>query len=215
MSESPTETAILKILDWAYDKATEGFPCFDSANDLAKDYLKGDRTLAEKVNSLIQWQNMKAGTTGFVTGLGGLITLPVAVPANISVVLLVQVRMIAAIAIMGGHDVKDDRVRTLVYVCLAGNTAKEVLSKVGVDIANKLALGAIKSIPGKTLTAINQAVGFRLVTKFGEKGVVNMGKAIPLLGAVVGATFEVVATNAIGNVARDLFCREEPQSEKG
>ena len=215
MSESLTETAILKILDWAYDKATEGFLHFDSANDLAQDYLKGDRTLAEKVNSLIKWQNMKAGTTGFVTGLGGLITLPVAVPANISVVLLVQVRMIAAIAIMGGHDVKDDRVRTLVYVCLAGNTAKEVLSKVGADFANKIALVAIKGIPGKTLTAINKAVGFRLVTKFGEKGVVNMGKAIPLLGAVVGATFEVVATKTIGNVARDLFCREEPQTEKG
>ena len=215
MSESTTETAILKVLDWAYDKATEGFPHFDSANDLAQDYLKGEGTLSEKVNSLINWQNTKAGVAGFVTGLPGWIMLPVTVPANISVVLLVQVRMIAAIAVMGGHDVKDDRVRTLVYLCLAGNGAKEILSKASVDLANKLALGAIKSIPGKTLTAINQAVGFRLVTKFGEKGVVNMGKAIPLLGAVVGATFEVVATNAIGNVARDLFCRAEPQSEEG
>ena len=120
MSESSTETAILKILDWAYGTATQGVLGFDSANDLAEDYLKGDGTLSEKVNSLIQWQYKKAGTAGFLAGLGGLIALPVMVPANISVVLLVQVRMIAAIAIMGGHDVKDDRVRTLVYLCLAG-----------------------------------------------------------------------------------------------
>ena len=170
MSESSTETAILKILDWAYGTATQGVLGFDSANDLAEDYLKGDGTLSEKVNSLIQWQNMKAGTAGFLAGLGGLIALPVMVPANISVVLLVQVRMIAAIAIMGGHDVKDDRVRTLVYLCLAGNAGKEILSKMGVDLATKLARGAIQSIPSKTLTAINKAVGFRLVTKFGEKG---------------------------------------------
>ncbi len=87
--------------DWAYYKATQGFLGFDSANDLAEDYLKGDGTLCEKVNSPIQWQNMKASTAGFLAGLGGLIALPVMVPANISVVLLAQVRMIAAIAIMG------------------------------------------------------------------------------------------------------------------
>ena len=53
------------------------------------------------------------------------------------------------------------------------------------------------------------------MTKFGEKGVLNMGRAIPLLGGVVGATFEVVATNAVGNVARDVFCAEDAKSGKG
>ena len=85
----------------------------------------------------------------------------------------------------------------------------------GVDLTTRLARSAIQSISGKTLTAINQAVGFRLVTKFGDKGVLNMGRAIPLLGGVVGATFEVVATNAVGNVARDVFCAEDAKSGKG
>ena len=139
MPESSTETALLRILDWAYGKATDGLPGFGSANDLAEDYLMRDGTLSENVNALIRWQNTKAGTSGFLTGLGGLITLPVTVPANISVVLLVQVRMIAAIAIMGGYDVKDDRVRTLVYMCLAGNAAKEIMSKMGIDLTTRLA----------------------------------------------------------------------------
>ena len=108
--------------------------------------------------------------------------MPVAVPANISVVLFVQVRMIAAIAIMGGYDVNDDRVKSLVYACMAGNAAKGYLREVGIDVTRKLALSAIRSIPGKTLTAINQKVGFRLLTKFGEKGVVNLGKFVPLAG---------------------------------
>ena len=101
------------------------------------------------------------------------------------------------------------------YVCLAGNAAKEILSKMGIDLTTRLARSAIQSISSKTLTAINQAVGFRLVTKFGQKGVLNMGRAIPLLGGVVGATFEVVSTNAIGNVAREVFCAEEAESGKG
>ena len=213
MSDSWTEKTILKALDWAYEQAIDGPPGLDSAGDLVEDYLDQDGTLVEKVNSLIRWQNTKAGTTGFVTGLGGLITLPVAVPANISVVLFVQVRMIAAIAIMGGYDVKDDRVKTLVYACMAGNAGKEIVSRMGIDLTNRLARSAIQRISGTTLTAINQKVGFRLVTKFGEKGVVNFGRAVPLLGGLVGATFEVVSTNAIGNVARDVFCGDGTQMD--
>ena len=45
---------------------------------------------------------------------------------------------------------------------------------------------AIKKIPGKALVAINQRIGYRLITKFGEKGIINLGKAIPLIGGVVG-----------------------------
>ena len=209
MADSVSEKTILKALDWAYEKAIEGMPGVESARDLAEDYMGGEATLKEQVNSLIRWQNTKAATTGFVTNLGGLITMPVAIPANISIVLLIQVRMIAAIAIMSGYDVSDDRVKSLAYACMAGNAAKEILRDTGIKFTEKLALGAIKHIPGKTLTVINQKVGFRLLTKFGEKGVVNIGKALPLVGAIIGATFEAVSTNAVGNVARDIFCPTE------
>ena len=205
MTTNWTEDVILKVLDWSYEVALEGLPGVDSAWDLAKDYMNEEVSSVDQVNSLIRWQNTKAATTGFVTGLGGLITLPVAVPANISVVLLVQVRMIAAIAIMGKHDVKDDRVKTLVYACLAGNAATEILREVGVQLTEKLAITAIKSITRETLVAINRGVGFRLLTKFGEKGLINLGKAVPLVGGVVSATLEAVSTNAIGNVAKNAF----------
>ena len=200
-----TQNAILRILDWAYENALEGPTGIDSAYELARDYQKGDASPLEQVNSLIRWQNTKAATSGFVTGVGGLITLPVAVPANISSVLFVQVRMIAAIAVMGGHDVHEDRVKTLVYVCLAGNAAKEIVRRTGIEVGRKLTVSAIKSITRETLVAINRAVGFRLLTKFGKKGVINLGKAVPIVGGVIGATLDAVSTNAVGNVARDTF----------
>ena len=215
MSDSRMQRAVLELMEWAYGKAIDGLPALASADKLAEDYLKQDGTLQENVNSLIRWQNAKAGTSGFITGLGGWVTLPVAVPANVSVVLLLQIRMIAAIAIMGGHDVNDDRVKTLVYLCLVGNAGKQILKRMGIDLTTRLACSAIQSIPGKALTAINQAVGFRLVTKFGEKGMINMGKAVPLVGGVVGATFEVVSTNAIGKVAREIFCEEGESVREG
>jgi hypothetical protein len=44
-----------------------------------------------------------------------------------------------------------------------------------------------------------------LLAKTGGQGVVNLGKAVPLMGGVIGGTFDVAMTNIIGNVARDVF----------
>lgn len=210
-SKSLTETTIMGALDWAYDKAVNGVPGLDSAQELAESYMNASGTRMEQVNQLIRWQNAKAGTSGFLTGLGGFIVMPITIPANLASVFYVQVRMIAAIAHMGGLDLKTDQVRTLVYTCVAGNAVKDVLKDVGIQIGKKLSQSAIKSISGKTITAINQRVGFRLLTKFGEKGVINLGKGIPLIGGIVGAAFDSVATNTVGNVARDLFIGNEAE----
>lgn len=195
----------MQALDWAYEKAVNGVPGLDSASELAESYMSKGGSLLEQSNSLIRWQNTKAGTSGFLTGLGGIITMPVTIPANITSVLYVQIRMIAAIAYIGGHDLNDDRVKSLVYACLAGNAAKDILKDIGIVVGTKLTTNAIKNISGKTIIAINQKVGFRLLTKFGEKGAINLGKAIPLVGGIIGATFDSIGTNVVGNIARDTF----------
>jgi len=200
-----TQESIKDALDWAYEKSINGVAGLDSAVELAEGYKDNKDPAYEQANSLIRWQNTKAATSGFVTGLGGIITLPVAIPANIASVLFVQVRMIAAIAHLGGYDVKNDKVKTLVYACLVANSAKDILKDVGVAVGNKLALNAVKAISGKTLIEINKRVGFKLFTKFGEKGIINLGKAVPLLGGLIGGSFDAYTTNTIGNVARDTF----------
>ena len=63
----------------------------------------------------------------FLTGLGGIITLPIAIPANITSVIYVQMRMVAFIAHMRGFDLKDDQVRTLVYIELTGQAVSDIL----------------------------------------------------------------------------------------
>lgn len=206
MAEKLSEGKIMQALNWAYDKALDGsIPGTDSAYEMAENYLKGEGDLTEKVNSLIRWQNTKSVTTGFVSGLGGIITMPVAIPASIATVIYVQIRMITAIAIMGGYDVKDDRVKALVYTCLAGNAAKDILKGTGIVIGSKMSTQLIKSISKETIFAINKLVGFRLLTKFGEKGAINLGKMIPLVGGVIGGAFDGISTNVVGNVARKTF----------
>jgi len=202
----------MNALDWSYDKAINGgIPGMDTAIELAESYLHKSGTIDEKVKNLILWQNTKSATSGFLTGLGGIITLPVAIPANITSIILIQMRMVAAIAYMGGYDLKDDQVKSFVYACLAGNGAKDILKNAGIQIGKKLAVSGIKKIPYAVIKKINQAVGFRLLTKFGQKGVINLGKMVPLAGGIIGGTVDTIATNTIGNVAYKLFI-QKPQS---
>lgn len=196
---------VRKSLDYAYDKAVNGVVGLDSAYELAYDYMKGEGSIYNKSNSLINWQCTKAATSGFITGIGGLLAMPVALPANITSVLFVQVRMIAAIAILGGYDVKDDRVKSLVYSCLVASSCKDVLKNFGIKFGQKIAVKAIQQIPFAVITKINQAVGFRLLTKFGEKGLINLGKAVPFLGGIIGGGVDLISTKKIGNIARDVF----------
>lgn len=205
MAEKLNQGMIMKTLDYCYEKAVNGLPGLETAEDLADSYSKDGGSSADQANSLIRWQIAKAGTSGFLTGLGGLITLPIAIPANITSVLYVQIRMVAAIAHLGGHDVKDDRVKALVYACLCGSAITDIVKDVGIQIGTKLTTSAINKISGATLTKINQAVGFRLVTKFGTQGSINLVKAVPFLGGIVGGTVDSVSTNTIGNIAVKTF----------
>ncbi len=203
---SENQSFMMELLDKAYNVAISGgVPGTDSAVELAEDYLNDNDSPLKAAKALVRWQNVKAGTSGFVTGLGGLITIPVALPANITSVIYVQIRMVAAIAKIGGYDLHDDRVKTLVLVCLAGNSAKDILKTAGISVATAAAKGLIKQIPKTLIGQINKAVGFRLVTKFGTKGAINLGKAIPFIGGVLGASMDAAATNAIGNVAIRTF----------
>lgn len=213
LNNKPTTGTLLKVLDWVYDKALAGLPGLNSAVELSESYLMQEGTLRHKANALIRWQNVKSGSSGFITGLGGFMTLPVAIPANLASVLFIQVRMIAAIAHMGGYDLRDDRVKSLVFACLAGNVAKDILQEIGISAGTRITAQLIARISEQTIIAINQKVGFQLLSKTGGKGVVNLGKAVPLVGGVVGGSFDTVMTNLIGNIARDVFIGKNSPAE--
>lgn len=199
----------LAVMDKLYNSAINGLPTSRAADILAEDYMKKYGNNAKKAaKSLIKNQIAKCSTTGFLTGLGGFITLPITLPADVGSCLYVQVRMIAAIAVMGGYDLKDDAVKTMVYTTLLKIEIGNVLKQVGVKTGNKLAMSALKKLPGKVLTKINQKLGFRFITKFGEKGVINLVKVIPVVGGVINSGFDGVETKLIANRAVKNFLED-------
>ena len=205
-------SALMTALNWSYDKAVNGIPNLDRAEDLADSYLSKALTPDEAIDNLISWQIGKAGTAGFVSNLGGLITLPIAVPANLISVLWIQIRMISAIAYIRGYDIRSDQVKTLVLACLIGTSATDLVKDFGINVGSKLGQQAIARISGATLTRINRAVGFRLLTKAGTTGAVNLSKIVPIMGGVVGGTVDAIVTRTIGATARVMFVSQPEAS---
>ena len=200
------EREMMNLLDVCYDKALQGvLPGEKSIEELAEDYLAKTISREKAIDKLIGYQTVLCGTNGFITGLGGLLVLPVAIPTNILSTIYIQLRMIAAIAYINGYDIYSDQVRTIAYTCLTGSSAANVLKNTGIKIGEKVAINAKKKIPVEVLVKINQQVGFRLVTKFGQKGLVNFGKMMPLVGGVVGGVFDTGMTLTIGNIAKKVF----------
>lgn len=201
-----TQEAMLSTLDWAYTTTLNGIPGQSTLDEFVEDYLsKYDEDTA--IEKLIQFQTTKAATSGFVAGLGGIITMPVTIPANITTVILFQMRMVAAIAKIRGYDARSDQVQTFVYSALAGVSISEIAKNAGINLGNKLALSLLKKLPGEVLKKINRAVGFRLATKFGSTGVINLGKMVPLVGAIIGGTFDTTTTLMIADFAKKTFTK--------
>lgn len=214
MSESNTaiisQDDIMKILDNCYEACLNGIPkVSDDVKLVANEYLNKYKNKEIACKKMLDNQIIKCTTSGFITGFGGILTLPVSLPANITSVIYVQMRMIACAAYMGGYDLSSDETRTFIYACLAGVAVNGLIKQASLKFGVKFANVLIKKIPGKVLTKINQKVGMRFITKFGTKGVINLGKMVPGVGAVIGGSLDFIETKVIANRAYKWFIEND------
>lgn len=204
--QAVTQEDIMKLLDSCYEKCLNGIPKISpSVAEMADDYLKKHEIIDDACRAMLKNQIAKCTTSGIVTGFGGFITMPVSIPVNVGSVIYVQMRMIACVAYMADYELDSDQTQTFVYACLAGVAVNGLLKQAGIKFGVKFANGLIKKIPEKVLTKINQKVGFRFITKFGTKGIVNLGKLLPGVGAVVGGGLDLVETKIIAARAYKWF----------
>jgi uncharacterized protein (DUF697 family) len=113
--------------------------------------------------------------------------------------------MVAAIAHLKGYKINDERVRTMAFICLTGSAAATILQEFSISVGTKLSTHLIMQISSATLVKINQAVGFRLVTKAGTSGLINLTKVVPIVGGLVGGAVDATVTRTIGAVAKQVF----------
>ncbi|MEU5692716.1 EcsC family protein [Actinosynnema sp. NPDC020468] len=187
-----------------------GFGPFKGAADTAAEEL-ATRDRDEAVRHLVRTHVTAAGLQGFATNVGGLITLPITLPANVAASYLVQTHLIASIAAVHGHDLDSDEVQTAILVCLLGNAGTEVLKKAGIRFGAKLTMSLIERIPAKVITEINKRVGFTLLAKYTTtRAGITLAKGVPFVGGVIGGSFDALTTRAVGAFAHRFFGDRTP-----
>lgn len=193
-----------QAFDWAYERAVRDLPGLDGAAALAARYAGRHADPDKAVAALIAWQSSVAGTAGFLTGIGGVAVLPVAMPANIASALYIQARLIAAIAHLRGHDIRSDEVRTLALACLTGSKAAGTLKDAGVRLGTRLVRDGAGWLSPVLFRKAACAAHAPAICVAGN-GAARLGRFVPVLGGLVAGGFDAAMTQMIGRSADRVF----------
>jgi hypothetical protein len=195
-----------KLVAQVVDLGIQGGGPLTTAVESAEQHLasaSGDRE--DAIRRLVATHVRLAAASGFVTGLGGIATLPVTVPAAMAGLYVIATRMTAGIAHLRGYDVETDEVRSAILVALLGSAGAGVLRDTGVEVGQRSTAATLDRLPARALTELNRRVGHRLVAKAGEKGMVNLTKLVPLVGGPIGAAVDGVSCKTIAGYAMRTF----------
>lgn len=188
-------------------RAIGGAGPFRGAAALADARLRaanGDPAIA--VSALIDGHVRAAGVQGFATNLGGLVTVAVGIPANISGLALLQCHLVAGITHLRGYDLDDQRVRNAILTCLLGPDAVPDLVGNGTLPATPMGLATSPAHAAELDQRIAQLVTAELVGRIGtRRAATALVRRIPLLSGGVGAFGDARSTYRVGRYAGREF----------
>ena len=165
---------------------------------------KGEREAA--IDSVVMQHIGLASAQGFLTSVGGLITLPVGLPANLAGLAVLSVRMIGSIAHLRGYDVDDRRVRSALTLAMLGDEEVRRLVADGKLPTSPLAIATAPMFDPDLERRISERVMGSLAGRMGGKHLaVVIVRRIPLVGGGVGAAVDGWLTFGLAAYAKREF----------
>jgi len=194
----------------ALERAIRGVGPLDGAAALAEKERaehKGDDAAA--IKDIIETHVRLAGAQGFLTNIGGLVTVPVAVPANIAGLALIQCRMVAAIAHLRGYDLADKRVRSGILASLLGEERMLSMIKKKKLPGTPMAVATAPVYDEHLSTVMANEVAGEMITRMAGKRIAfTVGRRVPVVGGIIGAGTDGFATWQVGRyVDREFLPR--------
>ncbi|APX32051.1 hypothetical protein BH708_04120 [Brachybacterium sp. P6-10-X1] len=189
-SGTPDGGALQRLVETFRDLGLDGKLTYSSAEEVARRARRGRaRKRPEKaIRRLVGRHRRGVTVAGFLTGLGGFVTLPMLLPTNVVEFYVQSTRMVGAIAVVRGYDLDDEEIRVRVLAALLGEESGDVLKNIGLGpVAGVATRTVARRLPASTESAVASAIGGRMLRRFGLRSVRLFGKAIPGLGGVLGA----------------------------
>ncbi len=158
-----------------------------------------DKDLVEKI---ISRKSLRSGSIGAICGLGGILTMPITMPADMYYSFKIQARLVLSIAFIYGWDLTNEETATDILLVMGGNVGINALKKAGIKLGEEFVKkGVEKLITREVMKKINRIVSRKIITKAGEKSLTSFTKMIPLIGAPIGGTIDYFSTKAVGKTA--------------
>lgn len=128
-SDATSQKLLCALFDAALDSGAAGtHPAgFEGARELCEQYRRNYPKLPQEELSLklVQWQASLNVSTGFVTGFGGFLTMPITIPTGMIATWVTSARLSFAVAHVYGHDIFHPCVADAVLWCLTGSAEAE------------------------------------------------------------------------------------------
>lgn len=193
----------------ALQRAIDGVGPLAGAAETAEKALRDRGGNEERaIHQLIESHVRLAGGQGFLTNIGGIVTAPVAIPANLAGLAVLQCRLIAAIAHLRGHDLGYARVRLAVLATLMGEDRVDELVASMKLPAPPLALATAPAYDPALEKLVATTVAGDLIGGIaGKRMVTTVGRRIPVVGGVLCAGTDGYSTWRLGRYAEREFLR--------
>jgi len=190
--------ALVKLTDWMIETGQQDVVAYVEKLRSQNPGISN----ADLAKKIVRRKSTKNGMVGAATGIGGFLTLPLSVPADMFASWKIQIFLALVIAHVYGHNNNTADIRTDVYLILAGDSAKEALKRLGIEVSKGVTKKAMnKYVTREIMKKIWKIIPQKIITKGGTKSLTSFTKMIPLLGAPVGYAFDWTATQTVGKTA--------------
>ena len=164
-------------------------------------------------DALTGWSAAANFGSGFVAGLGGSLTLPVTIPAQLAATTFTTLRLSFALAILAGRDPLEPACAATAIACaLGGDDLREGgddLRRVDGSVGEATQYAAIRG-SGTALQGaawrLTRLAATRLAQRGAQRGAsMAVTRAVPILGGVIGGTVDGAFTQSAGARAMRAF----------
>jgi len=240
ISVTPDNAYVKTVVDTIFKcSLEEGVPYWPLSNSkqLAYEYKYDDRfkSDAERVEELVIAESAKSFGVGFLTGVGGVLALPIGLPAALMSSWILQARLSGTIAELNGYDTNIPINRTRILLSMVDypemlrmveNKMKDADENATDEenlLANDKTIVQSEKIDQQLYMKAGQEIGLsrlpiggyafiqsiivkNMVGKVGGRaGAAGAGRSIPLIGGVIGGSVDTYTANKVGENAIKIF----------
>lgn len=184
-----------------YDRVVRGIPVLGTPRQLADRLLEETGSAENAAAAAVSLATVLGGATGFIFGLPGFLLTPITLPANVAGAAGIQLHMAATIAALAGHDSREPATRAACVACLEKKVGREGQNEPDEEVAVRAGIKVLERLIRLTGEQAARGAGWAARKVFLR----SLGRRIPGVGGIIGATSDGLMTRHVGRCARTRF----------